>query len=42
MKRVFVLLIAGTMVSGIAAYVATQGVEAKETAAPTPASPQAR
>ena len=41
MKRVFVLLIAGTLVSGIAAYVATQGVEAKETP-PTAPSAQAR
>jgi hypothetical protein len=29
-KRVFILLIAGTVLSGIAAYVATQSVEAKE------------
>ena len=34
MKRVFVLLIAGTIVSGIAAYVATQSVQAKDAPAP--------
>ena len=30
MNRVFVLLIAGTVMSGVAAYLATQRVEAKE------------
>ena len=31
MRRVLVMLIAGTILSGVAAYLATQQVEARET-----------
>jgi|GEM_PF-2985144 len=37
MKRVFVMLVVGTMLSGIAAYVATQRVEAQAIPAVVPA-----
>ncbi|MDE0880223.1 MAG: hypothetical protein OSB00_16430 [Sphingomonas bacterium] len=36
MKRVFILLIAGTVLSGVAAYAATQRVEAQEVSPSTP------
>ncbi len=37
MKRVFFMLVAGTVVSGMAAYVATQRVEAKDMTIPVSA-----
>ena len=38
MKRVFIVLIAGTLLSGIAAYAATQSAEAKQAPVPVVAS----